>query len=83
MFHFCVTAEALPLLLKNSIAATMRSEMLQYGLTYTMQTWSHSIRCDTMRTFGCIRIPDPNLRMSNLACFDIPNKKSNKSDPAY
>ena len=30
-----------------------------------------------MRTFGCIRIPDPNVRMSDLAQFDIPNFYSN------
>ena len=63
MFHFCVTAEALPLLFKNSIDATIWSEMLQYGLTYidTMQTWSHSIRCEPsdvsgylIRTSGCL-----------------------------
>ena len=64
MLHFCVTAEALPLLLKNSIDATISSEMLQYGLTYTMQTWSHiydAIRCEPsdvsgylIRTSGCL-----------------------------
>ena len=63
IFHFCVTAEALPLLLKNSIHATIWSEMLQYGPTYTMQTWSHiydAIRCEPsdvsgylIRTSGC------------------------------
>ena len=64
MFHFCVTAEALPLLLQNSIDATIWSEILQYGLTYTMQTWSHiydAIRCEPsdvsgylIRTSGCL-----------------------------
>ena len=38
------------------------------------------IRCEngltyTMRTFGCIRIPDANVRMSDLARFDIHNMK--------
>ena len=64
MFHFCVTAEALPLLLKNNINATIWSEILQYGLTYTMQTWSHiydAMRCEPsdvsgylIRTSGCL-----------------------------
>ena len=57
MFHFCVTEEALSLLLQKW------SEMLQYGLTYTMQTWFHiydAIRCEPtdvsgylIRTSGC------------------------------
>ena len=64
MFHFCITAEAFPLLLQKSIDATMWSEILQYGLTYTMQTWSHiydAIRCEPsdvsgylIRTSGCL-----------------------------
>ena len=55
MFHFCVTVEALPLLLQNSIDATIWSEILQYGLTYTIQTWSHiydAIRCEPSDVFG-------------------------------
>ena len=36
------------------------AEMLQYGLTYTM------------RTSGCFKIPHSNVRMSDLAQFDIP-----------
>ena len=61
MFH---SAEALPLLLQNSIDATIWSEILQYGLTYTMQTWSHlydAIQCEPsdvsgylIRTSGCL-----------------------------
>ena len=49
---------------KNSIDATIWSEILQYGLTYTMQTWSHiydAIRCEPsdvsgylIRTSGCL-----------------------------
>ena len=64
MFHFCVTAEALPLLLQNSIDATIWSEILQDGLTYTIQTWSRiydAIRCEPsdvsgylIRTSGCL-----------------------------
>ena len=64
MFHLCVTVEALPLLLQNSIGATIWSEILQYGLTYTMQTMSHiydAIRCEPsdvsgylIRTSGCL-----------------------------
>ena len=64
MFHFYVTAEALPFLLQNSIDATIWSEILQYGLTYTMQTLSHiydAIQCEPsdvsgylIRTSGCL-----------------------------
>ena len=51
---------------KNSIDAPICSEMLQYGLTYTMQPWSHTciydaIRCEPsdvsgylIRTSGCL-----------------------------
>ena len=49
---------------KNSIAASIWSENLQYGLTYTMQIWSHiydAIRCEPsdvsgylIRTSGCL-----------------------------
>ena len=69
MFHFCVTAEALPLsdyCYKNSIDATIWSEILQYGLTlckhgliYTMRY--DAIRCEPsdvsgylIRTSGCL-----------------------------
>ena len=62
--YFCVTAEAMPLLLKNSINAKIWSEMLQYGLKYNMQTWSHiydDIGCEPsdvsgylIRTSGCL-----------------------------
>ena len=49
---------------KTSIDATIWSEILQYGLTYTMQTFSHiydAIRCEPsdvsgylIRTSGCL-----------------------------
>ena len=64
MFHFCVTVEAMPLLLQKSIDATIWSEILQYGLTFIMQTWSHindAILCEPsdvsgylIRTSGCL-----------------------------
>ena len=43
-----------------AILITKITQMLQYGLTYAMQT------------SGCIRIPDPSVCMSDLAQFDIP-----------
>ena len=49
---------------KNSLDATIWSAILQYGLTYTMQTWSHiydAIRCEPsdvsgylIQTSGCL-----------------------------
>ena len=53
-----------------AIIVTKIAQMLQFGLRcYNMVLpipCKHGI-IYTMRTFGCIRIPDPNLRMSNLA----------------
>ena len=77
MFHFCVTAEALPLLLQNCIDATILSEILQYGLTYTMQTWSHiynAIRYEPsdvsgylIRTSGCLIWHDLTTLLETVA----------------
>ena len=69
--------EALPFFYKNSIDATIWSEILQYGLTYTMQTWSHkydAIRCEPsdvsgylIRTSGCLIWHDLTTLVLNLS----------------
>ena len=93
MFNFCVTAEALSLLLQNSIDATIWSEILQYGLTYTMQTWSHiydAIRCEPsdvsgylIRTSGCLIWHDLTTLVKTLKNLLLQNRRADFHETWY